>query len=56
MEYRSKILTLAGYFDSWKYFQNNSDEVRNAFTIGEHYKKLIVTFLKDTTPEDERPW
>ena len=53
MEYRSKNLTVAGYFHSWKYFQNYSDEIRNAFTIRKQYMELAFTFLKDKTPEDK---
>ena len=45
-DYLSHNLTTWGYLQSWKYFENSSNEVRKAFTFREIYINEARTFLR----------
>ena len=47
--YFSHNLTLLGHFQSWKYFENLSSEVRKAFTIKPQFLTQAMKFLKENT-------
>ena len=44
-------LTLSGYFQSFKYFQNVSKNIREMFTIKGEYLNQAINFLKNNTPQ-----
>ena len=46
-EYMSYNLTIAGYFQSWVYFENAYAAVRNAFEIKQPHQQIAKSFLRD---------
>lgn len=52
-EYITHNLTTWGYLQSWIYFENNSDEVRKAFTIKTNYLQDAQNFLKAKANADD---
>ena len=51
--WRTFNLTTWGYLQSWKYFQNNTDEVRTAFTIRRTFLHEALKFLSYHTKSDD---
>ena len=49
-KYLPHNLTIFGYFQSWKYFQNISDQIRTSLRVKSYYLEQARTFLKENVP------